>query len=140
MIVSCLAPASLAEERVRGSLDVLMTTPLSTRVDPLGQVAGDLSCRPLAGGPAGTDDGDPGLHGSSVHRACRRRLGRLLEPLGLVDRIAAPCLIVGQMLSYGAAITSVGLALATWVPRLGRAIAINVAIFVLITIGWPALL
>ena len=30
MIVSCMAPASLAEERVRGSLDVLMTTPLST--------------------------------------------------------------------------------------------------------------
>ena len=31
MIVSCLAPTSLAEERARGSLDVLMTTPLSTR-------------------------------------------------------------------------------------------------------------
>ena len=44
------------------------------------------------------------------------------------------------MLSYGAAITSMGLALATWVPRLGRAIAINVVIFVLITIGWPLLL
>ena len=39
--------------------------------------------------------------------------------------------------SYGAAITSMGLALATWVPRLGRATAINVIIFVLITIGWP---
>ncbi len=38
-------------------------------------------------------------------------------PLGVGDRVAAPCLIVAQMVSYGAAITSVGLALATWVPR-----------------------
>jgi hypothetical protein len=58
-------------------------------------------------------------------------------PLTLCDRIAAPCLDVCEMLSYGAAITSMGLALATWVPRLGRAIAINVVIFVLITIGCP---
>jgi hypothetical protein len=40
-------------------------------------------------------------------------------------------------MSYTAAFD--GLALATWVPRLGRAIAINVVIFVLITIGWPLL-
>jgi hypothetical protein len=60
-----------------------------------------------------------------------------LTPLSLVERVAAPCLVVGQMLCYGAAITSVGLALATWVLRPGRAIAINVGIFVLITIGWP---
>ena len=31
LILSATAPTSLAEERVRGSLDVLLTTPLSTR-------------------------------------------------------------------------------------------------------------
>jgi hypothetical protein len=40
-------------------------------------------------------------------------------------------------MSYTAAFD--GLALAAWVPRLGRAIAINVVIVVLITIGWPLL-
>jgi len=58
-------------------------------------------------------------------------------PLSPVDHVAAPCLVVGQMLTYGAAFTSIGLTLATGVSRLGRAIAISVAIFALITIGWP---
>jgi hypothetical protein len=60
-----------------------------------------------------------------------------LAPLSSVDHVLGPCLIAAQMLSYGAAITSAGIALATWVSRLARAIAINMAILVLITIGWP---
>ena len=36
MIMSSFAPISLAEERVRGSLDVLMATPLSTLVRSFG--------------------------------------------------------------------------------------------------------
>jgi hypothetical protein len=55
----------------------------------------------------------------------------------VVDRIAAAGLVVGEMLAYGAAITGMGLALATWTHRLSRAIAINVVLFVLIAIGWP---
>ena len=41
------------------------------------------------------------------------------------------------MLAYGAAIASLGLALATWVSRLGRAIALCVAIYVFSMIVWP---
>ena len=140
--MSSVAPTSLAEERVRGSLDVLMTTPLSTRSILWGKWLGTyrfvLWLAVL-----------PGL--ATVVVAClapplparfmvagRPTAGVI--SLGLVDRIAAPCLIVGQMLSYGAAITSVGLALATWVRRLGRAIAINVLIFFFFTVGWPLLL
>ena len=41
------------------------------------------------------------------------------------------------MLAYGAAITSLGLALATWVSRLGRAIALCVTAYVGLVIGWP---
>ena len=44
------------------------------------------------------------------------------------------------MLAYGAAITSLGLALATWVSRLGRAIALCVTAYVALVIGWPMLL
>jgi ABC-type transport system involved in multi-copper enzyme maturation permease subunit len=138
-IVTSLAPAPLAEERVRGSLDVLMTTPLSTRSILWGKWLGTfrvvlclavlpclltmiLACLappfPARMRPAGA---------SSME----------LAPLSSVGRVLAPCLVVAQMLSYGAAITSAGIALATWVSRLGRAIAINVAIMVLIAIGWP---
>lgn len=134
-------PTSLADERMRGSLDVLMTTPMSTRSILWGKWLGTYR---IVLGLAIL----PGV--ASVIVACMApavptRLGAAGLPtpglvrLNLLDRIAAPGLVVGEMLSYGAAITSMGLALAIWVPRLGRAIAINVVIFVLIAIGWPFL-
>jgi ABC-type transport system involved in multi-copper enzyme maturation permease subunit len=140
LIMSSVAPTALAEERLRGTLDVLMATPLSTRSIVWGKWLGTyrlvLWLTIL-----------PGL--ASVIVACLAPavsarfvpvgLTADLLPLGLVDRVAAPCLVVAEMLTYGAAICSTGLALATWVPRLGRAIAINVVLFVLITIGWPLL-
>ena len=117
MIMSSLAPTSLAEERVRGSLDVLMTTPLSSRSILWGKWLGTyrvvLWLAVL-----------PGL--ASVIVACmappcprdsrpqRPTTGAI--PVDLLDRIVAPGLVVGEMLAYGAAITSMGLALATWVP------------------------
>ncbi len=60
-----------------------------------------------------------------------------VAPLSLGDRIATPALVVFELLSYGAAITSLGLLLAIWISRPGRAIAISVAVFVLIAVGWP---
>jgi hypothetical protein len=141
LIMSSVAPTSLAEERVRGSLDLLMTTPLSSRSILWGKWLGTFRIVLwLAVLP-----GLASIIVASMAPAVPARFtaaGRLpldLVSLSLADRIAAPCLVVGEMLSYGAAITSMGLALATWVPRLGRAIAINVVIFVLITIGWPLL-
>ena len=55
LLLLCVSAAtSLAEERVRGSLDVLLSTPMSTRLDPGRQVVGHLPAgRPgpvLAGG------------------------------------------------------------------------------------------
>ncbi len=141
LIMSSVAPTSLAEERARGSLDLLMTTPLSSRSILWGKWLGTFRIVLwLAVLP-----GLASIIVASMAPAVPSRFtaaGRLpldLVSLSLADRIAAPCLVVGEMLSYGAAITSMGLALATWVSRLGRAIAINVAIFVLITIGWPLL-
>jgi ABC-type transport system involved in multi-copper enzyme maturation permease subunit len=139
MIVGSLAPASLAEERARGSLDVLLTTPLSAHSILEGKWLGTyrvvlwltllpglttaiLSYLAAHGPPRATVAGP---------------FAPALKPLGLVECMTAPALIVLQMLTYGAAITSVGLALATWISRLGRAIAVNMVIFVLITIGWP---
>ena len=52
------------------------------------------------------------------------------------DRWMAACLIVGLILSYGAALTSLGLALATWVERPGRVVALTVSAHLLVTVGW----
>ena len=142
LIMSSVAPTSLADERVRGTLDILMTTPVSTRSILWGKWLGTyrvVLCLAVL----------PAL--ATVVVACLAsplparfmipgRATAGVIPLGLVDRIAAPCLVALQMLSYGAAITSVGLALATWVRRLSRAIAINVIIFVFFCIGWPLFL
>ena len=47
LLLSVSAATSLAEERVRGSLDVLMTTPLSTRQIVLGKWLGTFRLVPL---------------------------------------------------------------------------------------------
>jgi hypothetical protein len=46
--------------------------------------------------------------------------------------------ILAVVFAYGAAVTSLGLALATWIKRLGRATATSAAIYALITVGWLA--
>jgi hypothetical protein len=46
-----------------------------------------------------------------------------------------PALIGGLVVAYGAALTSLGLALATWLPRMGRAIGLTAGLYVVVTIG-----
>jgi hypothetical protein len=60
----------------------------------------------------------------------------LLALLGMRDDrwIGLP-LVVALMLAYGAAITSMGLALATWIPQIGRVLALCVGAVVFVTIG-----
>ena len=48
-------------------------------------------------------------------------------------------LLIGSILAYGAVITSLGLAMATRVSRLGRAVALCVTAYVVFSIGWPIL-
>jgi ABC-type transport system involved in multi-copper enzyme maturation permease subunit len=115
LLLSIGSVASLAEERVRGSLDVLLATPLETRKIVWGKWW--AAFRPvlfLAAWPT------------------------------LVTAIACPqshlwgvMLMAGLALAYGAAITSLGLALATWVAALGRAVALGVTAYVFISVGFP---
>jgi hypothetical protein len=51
-------------------------------------------------------------------------------------RWSGVALVAGLVVAYGAALTSLGLALATWVPRLGRAVGLCVAAHVGVTVGW----
>ena len=52
---------------------------------------------------------------------------------------SAISLLIGSILAYGAVITSLGLAMATRVSRLGRAVALCVSAYVVFSIGWPIL-
>ena len=116
LLLSVSAATSLAEERDRGSLDVIMTTPLTSREIVWGKWWGTFAMVPrlailpiwITAGAAMVTDGWIGLF-----------------------------LMICMTLSYAAAITSFGLAVATWIPRLGRVITICVLAYVLVAVGWP---
>jgi ABC-type transport system involved in multi-copper enzyme maturation permease subunit len=116
LLLSIAAAAALAEERVRGSLDVLLATPLATRSVVWGKWWGTFRAVPVLAVPAGLAAAAVAWH----H--------------GHWSRVA---LVTGLVVAYGAALTSLGLALATWVPRLGRAVGLCVAAHVGVTVGWP---
>jgi len=115
LLLSVSATTSLAEERVRGSLDVLLSTPLSTTSILAGKWWGAFRLVPhMLVWPALMTSFLVWDGGSWI---------RYLLLLGLI-------------LAYSAAIASLGLALATWVSRLGRAIALCVSAYVVFSFGW----
>jgi hypothetical protein len=115
LMLSVSAATSLAEERQRGSLDMLMATPLPTRSIVWGKWRGTF-----------------------------RSVPRLLILPSLLT-FALSCstghlwgvaLMAALILAYGAAITSLGLALATWMPRMGRAVGTTVGLYTMMCVGW----
>jgi ABC-type transport system involved in multi-copper enzyme maturation permease subunit len=113
LLLSVSAATSLAEERQRGSLDVLLATPLSTRSIVLGKWWGSFrGVPPLAVLPM------------LISASLATQTGFAIGP------VLIGCLVV----AYGAAITSLGLALATWTPLMGRAIGLTAGIYVIVTI------
>lgn len=114
LLLSVSAATSLAEERVRGSLDVLMATPLATSSIVWGKWLGTFRAVPwLVVLPV------------SLTATLAMNGGRW-------DRV---WILAAEILAYGAFVTSVGLAAATWVQRLGRAVTLSVVINVLMTVG-----
>src|SRR5262249_41573244 len=105
LLLSVTSVTGLSEERVRGTLEILLTTPVSTKSIVRGKWWG----------------------------AYRAVLPQAVLPVALVGASAASgnfwgmVLIAGLILAYGAAVTSVGLAMAIWVAKPGRAIALSVA-------------
>jgi hypothetical protein len=118
LLMSVSAATSLAEERVRGSLDVLLSTPMSNRSILAGKWWGTFrQVWPVAFWPALFGGGAVLVSGEAL----------------------AFFVLVSSVLAYGAVITSLGLALATWVSRLGRAVALCVTVYVVFSVGWPLL-
>jgi ABC-type transport system involved in multi-copper enzyme maturation permease subunit len=116
LLLSVSAATPLAEERVRGSLDLLMSTALSTREIVLGKWLGVFRTVPLLA----------------------------ILPTSMIGVLAyetdsGPWWAVGMcvyVLCMGAAITSLGLALATRLSRQGWAVGATVSVYVLVTVGW----
>jgi ABC-type transport system involved in multi-copper enzyme maturation permease subunit len=114
LLLSVTSATSLAEERTRGSLDVLLASPLPTSSIVWGKWWGAYrSVLVLAILP------------TLVAALLASNSGRWIGPL----------VILGLFLAYGAAITSLGLALATWIANLGRALALCVGAVVGVTVG-----
>ncbi len=140
LMLAASAPTSMAEERQRGSLDLLTATPMSSATIVIGKWLGAL--RPLL----------LLLIGPSVFAlalATAGRPARVLPPglsvwpygeFGLGMRLGLAGLAVATILIHGALIASVGLASAVWVARQGRAIAISLGFTLAIGGGWPILL
>jgi ABC-type transport system involved in multi-copper enzyme maturation permease subunit len=136
LVLAAVAPASMSEERDRGSLDVLNATTLSTRSIVLGKWWGTFRMVPLlAIGP-----GLMALALATAHLAPQPAAGALnyfFHELSLSYRLFGVALLVATILAHAAATTSVGLALAVWLKRQSRAIEISIGLFVLVAIGWP---
>jgi hypothetical protein len=116
LLLSVTAATSLAEERIRGGLDVVMATPLSAGQIVLGKWLGTFrKVPPLVVLPA-----------------------LVILFTGLTDRrrVEGALLMVTFMLCCGAAITSLGLVMATWISQFGRAVGATVVLFVVVNIGW----
>jgi ABC-type transport system involved in multi-copper enzyme maturation permease subunit len=106
---------SLADERASGTLDLLLTTPLPTRSIVLGKWWG------------------------SYRTVLWFAVLPLLLAAGAVEQARGwvPVLVLAAiLLVYGASVTSLGLALATWVRRTMLALALGVVLYVLVTVGW----
>ncbi len=137
MLLSVQAPTALGEERARGSLDVLMAAPISTRAIVWGKWMGTyriaLGLVILPGLAAAVIAAtSPDVAPCALAAMARTRI----EPVGPADRVLVPVMVVAQLLSWGAAFTSLGLFLATWTPRVGRAIGTSLACFLLLAFGW----
>jgi ABC-type transport system involved in multi-copper enzyme maturation permease subunit len=116
LILSVMAATALGEERTRGSLDVLLSTPFSARQLVLGKWLGTFRRVAL---PAIL----PGL------------VVWMRAPHGGFESVPAAALMMAYVFSAGAAITSLGLVIGTWFSQLGRAVAISVGIYLFVTLS-----
>jgi ABC-type transport system involved in multi-copper enzyme maturation permease subunit len=107
------AATSLAEERARGTLDLLLATPLPTSAIVLGKWLG------------------------SYRAVLWLAVLPLLLAAGAVEEVRgwlAVLLLAAVVVVYGASVNGLGLALATWFRR--PALALAVVVYVLVTVGW----
>ncbi len=116
LILSVMAATALGEERTRGSLDVLLSTPFSARQLVLGKWLATFRRVAL---PAIL----PGL------------VVWMRFPHGGFESVPAVAFMMAYVFCAGAAVTSLGLAIGTWFSQLGRAVAVSVGIYLFVTLS-----
>jgi len=146
LLVSIASVGSLLEERQRGSLDVLLTTPLSTGQIIWGKWLGAyrtalalllLPILLLCWQAAWTTIIEPLESQSNFRFGLGIVGGYQFSAFELWARVLAmSCLF----LSWGAWVTTVGLAAAVFVRRIALATLVSVGLYVALTIGVPMLL
>jgi ABC-type transport system involved in multi-copper enzyme maturation permease subunit len=117
LLLSVASSASLAEERARGSMDLLLSTPLTAEQIVLGKWLGAFRMVPLL----------------AVMPAIVLGCAALATDWSLTW---LALLLVVYVLCSGAAITSLGIAMATWFSRPSRAIGVTVTLYAFIAVGW----
>ena len=117
-LVLLAAATSTVEERARGSLDVLLSTPLPTRQIVLAKWwAAFRQVAPLLPIPT-----------------------LVVLPLAwTTGRWGMAALVPASLVAWAASTASLGLALATWVPRPARAVGASVGLYTCGVLGWPVL-
>jgi ABC-type transport system involved in multi-copper enzyme maturation permease subunit len=142
LMLSAVAPMSMSEERQRGSLDLLATTALSTRAIVVGKWLGSLRLvLLLALGPGLVALAlATAYHPSSSVPVPPGMLPDYYLKLPRAELLFGAALLVTTILVHGALLASIGVAVATWIKRQSRAIAISVGLAVMINAGWPILI
>jgi ABC-type transport system involved in multi-copper enzyme maturation permease subunit len=138
LMLAAIAPTSMAEERQRGSLDILAATAISTRAIVIGKWLGTfrlvvLMCL------------GPGLMALAMATARSKATfgpgpgfpADFYRMITFGSRCYGVLVVIATIIAHGALITSVGLAMAVWIKRQSRAIAISVGSFVLVAAAWP---
>jgi ABC-type transport system involved in multi-copper enzyme maturation permease subunit len=134
LLLSVMASTSLSEERARGTLDVLLTTPLPTPSVVWGKWWGTFRVVPfLAFWPTVVM---AAFAYSEPVSWPGRPPGFLQQELTDASRAYTVVLMALIILVHGAAITSLGLALATWISRPSRAVGLCVVVYALVSVGW----
>jgi ABC-type transport system involved in multi-copper enzyme maturation permease subunit len=120
LLLGVIAASSLAEERAGGSLDILLCTPLGAPQIVVGKWLGAFRMAPLLAILPSLIICANGFLSGSEHGW-------------------TTLLLFAFVLCAGAAVTSMGLAMATLFSRPGRAVGSAVALWVLVTVGWAGL-
>ncbi len=129
LLVAVVAGMSLFEERSGGTMDLLLSTPLPTSTIVWGKWWATFRLVPLL----------------AVLPALVVQFGHAggpnpFPPDEHVGNTAASIVLAVLIVAYGAAVTSWGVALATWVRKPGQALAASVVVYVLLTAGLPMIL
>jgi hypothetical protein len=135
LILAATAPTTLAEERSRGSLDVLLVTPLATREIVVAKWWGVyrrmLVMLPLFLYVASFEAAAVTSRSSMIPFVARQ------EPVTSATRLLAATFCPADFLASGALVVSIRVALAIWSRRVGRAIVLSVIVFFLLGMVWP---